>query len=374
MINEKRLLKEFLKLLKIKSLSLYEKEIMLYLFKQFRALGLNPYFDGAAKKVKGEIGNLFCLVPGEKGFPMLLLNAHVDTVGPWEPFIPKHKGNFIFGSGKGILGADDKAGVAMILEVLRTIKEKKIEHGDILVVLTIAEEIGLTGAKAISPKMLKADYGIALDGGRSSEIVYKAPSQNNFMAEVFGKAAHAGIHPEHGINAIYVASRAIAAIKNLGRVDHETTCNVGIKGGGQATNIIPEHAWVKGEVRSHKKRKLHNQMEHIKACFAKAARESKAKMKFTVHSVYDAFEIHPESPFFELAVIAIEKEGILPTFRITGGGSDANVFNSQGIPTLILGTGMERVHTKQERLNVREFVNGTKVLLRIVMESKKLNA
>jgi tripeptide aminopeptidase len=146
-----------------------------------------------------------------------------------------------------------------------------------------------------------------------------------------------------------------------------------MKGGGHATNIVPEHAWVKGEVRSHKKNKLNNQMQHIRACFAKAAKVSRAKLKFTVHSVYNAFEIRPESPFFELVVAAVEKEGMLPSFRITGGGSDANIFNSYGVPTLILGTGMERVHTKQERLNVREFLNSARVLLRIIMESKKLN-
>ncbi len=161
-----------------------------------------------------------------KGGPVILLNAHLDTVNPGKGIKPKIQGGRIKTDGTTILGADDKAGVAVILELLRTLKEKKISHCDLRIVFTVAEEIGLLGAKLLKPKDIEADIGYTLDGGQVDKIIHKAPTQYNLQAEIIGRAAHAGVHPERGINAIKIASQAISRMK-LGRIDRETTANIG---------------------------------------------------------------------------------------------------------------------------------------------------
>jgi tripeptide aminopeptidase len=221
-IKRHRLINTFKQLVRLDSLSLHEAEIIRYLKKQLKGLALNNYEAGRPKE--GEVGSLIVEVPasGVKE-PRLLLNAHLDTVSPGENVRPLQKDGYLTSDGKTILGADDKAGVAVILEILRVLKEKKLPHPPLLVILTVAEEIGLVGARALPENLLDN----------------RAPSQCNLTVKVFGKAAHAGIHPEEGINAIKVASEAISKMK-LGRIDAETTANIGLIKGGRATNIIPE--------------------------------------------------------------------------------------------------------------------------------------
>ncbi|MFH1386090.1 MAG: M20/M25/M40 family metallo-hydrolase [bacterium] len=365
MINERRLINAFKALVKIESLSLQEKKAAAYVQKELRALGLP--FTEVGKLKSGEVGSLITTLPGEKG-PVILLNAHIDTVGPGKNIKPIEKKGYIYSDGSTILGADNKAGVAAILEILRNLKEKKIKHPPLRVVFTVAEELGLVGAKAIPAKYLKADLGLVLDGGDIDKIVNKAPSQQNITATIIGKAAHAGIHPEDGINSIKVASEAIAAMK-LGRIDSETTANIGIIQGGKATNIIPDEVFLKGEARSHDPKKLARQVAQMKQTLVRATKKHSAKLRLEIKEAYKSFEIKKKNKIMSLVMAGMKGMGITPVIRETGGGSDANIFNGLGIPCLILGVGADHVHTKREQIKVADLVRGTEMILNILKEA-----
>ena len=368
MIKKKRLLNTFLKLVKIDSLSLREGEVAALVKKELRKMGLRAREDDCFRMIDGEAGNIHAVVKGNvRRAPRLLLNAHLDTVSPGEGIVPVIRRGYVLSGGTTVLGADNKAGVAVILEVARSLKEELTPHGDILILFTVAEEIGLFGAKNISRKALGADYGLTLDGGDVSEIINQAPSQYNIEAQVFGKAAHAGVHPEDGINAIQVASSAIAKMR-LGRIDNETTSNIGIIKGGVATNIIPDKVELKGEARSHDPKKLKAQIQHMQRALASSCRKFKARMKLRVTSSYNSFVLDQGHPLLKLVLKAASAMKIKPVIKKTGGGFDANIFNAMGVPTLIIGTGAERIHTTQERVCIDDMVLSAKFVLGIIKE------
>ena len=369
MINKKRLIKTFKQLVRIDSPSLKEKVAMGFLEKEMKKLGYTVSFAGKPKG--GEIANMIVAVPG-RGIdsPTILLNAHIDTVTHDEPIRPIEKKDYIITNGNTILGADNKAGVAAILEILKILKEKKLKHPPIQVVFTVAEEIGLRGAAVLPKGTISADFGLILDGGDMDKIIYQAPTQYNIKAKIIGKAAHAGIHPEAGINAIKVAAAAIFKMK-LGRIDKETTANIGLIKGGKATNIVPEKVELRGEARSHNLKKLKKQTKHMNRVIIVAAAKYKARAEIEIKRVYQSFQIKKSSEVLQLALREAKKAKVKPQLVKTGGGSDANIFNELGIPSIILGVGADNVHTTSERLLLKDFIKGTEIVLNIIRESAK---
>jgi tripeptide aminopeptidase len=364
MINKKRLINTFKQLVKIDSLSLREGAVIKYLRKELKALGIGSFLAG--KVGAGETGSLIAFLPSRvPNAPCLLVNAHVDTVGPGRNIKPVERNGYIYSDGKTVLGADDKAGVAAVLEIIRTVKEKKLEHPALRIIFTVAEEIGLTGAKTLPEKVLKADLGLVIDGGDIHEIVNQAPAQYSLDATIIGRSAHAGLHPEAGINAIKVAGEAVAKMK-LGRIDKETTANIGLIKGGTATNIIPEEAEVRGEARSHNAKKLERQVQQMERALFNACRKHRARLKLKVERAYKSFEIKKNDRLISLAIDVMGAAGIKYVIKKTGGGSDANIFNERGIPTIILGVGADRVHTTKENLCVKDFIKGTENVLNII--------
>lgn len=364
MINKRRLVNTFKQLVRIDSPSLQEGRITKYLQKELRALGLRSRQVGRVRG--GEVGSLIANLPGRGAdSPRLMLNAHTDTVSPGRNVKPVERNGHIYSDGETVLGADNKAGVAAILEIVRTIKEKKLAHPPLEIVFTPAEEIGLEGAKALPDNVLKADYCLTLDGGEVDKIVNKAPTQYSLTATIIGRAAHAGIHPEEGINAIKVASEAIANMK-VGRIDKETTANIGMIHGGKATNIVPEEVVVRGEARSHNAKKLDRQVEHMERVLLKACQKYRARLKLKVERAYKAFEVKPADKFLSFVVKTLRQAGVRPVVKQTGGGSDANIFNERGIPAIILGVGADRVHTKKENIRVKDLIDGTENVLSIL--------
>ena len=369
MINKKRLIGRFVKYVKIESISRHEKKFSLVIRRELKDLGISTSEDSAGKRICGDCGNIFgTLRANTKAKTRIMLNAHLDTVVPGKNIRPRIKGGIITSDGKTILGADNKAGVAVIMEVLQTLKENKVPHGDIDVIFSAAEEIGLCGAKYVDRKFLKADIGYVLDGGDVDEIINKAPSQDSIDVRVIGRAAHAGVHPEDGINAIRVASAAIASMK-LGRIDFETTANIGIVSGGLATNIVPESVIVRGEARSHDRSKLKKQVGHMKSCFRKACKKYGARLEFTVTPAYRSFELSAGSKAVQNAVSAAKAAGIKPIVKATGGGSDANIFNAMGLPSIILGVGADNVHTNKENVKIAQMVKGCEFVLQLIRKS-----
>lgn len=368
MINKKKLLERFIRYVKVDSLSKKEGKFASLIKKELRQLGIKCREDGAWRVIHGQSGNLFAsLKANVKGVPRILLNAHLDTVPPGTNVRPRIVRGKVKSDGKTILGADNKAGVAVIMEILKLIKGNKLPHGDLDILFTVAEEIGLSGSKYVNRKFMKADFGYVLDGGDVDEIINEAPSQDSLDIRITGRAAHAGVHPK-GINAIKVASEAVAGMR-LGRLDFETTANVGVISGGIASNIVPEVVTMKAEARSHDPSKLKRQVAHMVRALSRACRKHGAKLKYELTPSYKAFEVRQSHKALVIAKAAARGIGIKPKIKATGGGSDANIFHSFGVPCVIIGVGADSVHTTSENIAIDDMVRGARFVLNIIRES-----
>lgn len=355
MVNGKRMLAEFMELARIPSLSRREGALAAVVMRKLRALGLRPHGDRAHLSFGGETGNIIVRVPGScRRQKALLLNAHLDTV-PQAVAAPRRAGKYIVSGADAPFGADDKVGVVAILEALRCVIEDDVEHPPLEVVFTVGEESGLLGAKGLGAKDLRAGMGFTFDsGGRVGRIVNKAPSQDSFAAIVTGRAAHAGVAPEKGINAIAIAARAITGMR-MGRVDDETTANIGIIEGGVATNVVPARVRMEGEARSHDHRKLERQLRHMLKRLHDAARAAGGGIEIEITPQYRAFDLAPDSSVIQVASAAVRSIGRRMRLETTGGGSDANVFNAHGIPTAIISVGYDNPHSPNERMEIAQF-------------------
>jgi len=367
MVNEKRLVESFMELVKIDSISREERNLADFLIEKLEGFGLDVIVDQAGEKVKSNSGNIIARLKGniKKATP-IMFSAHMDTVVSGKNIKPVCDGEKIVSDGTTILGADDKAAIAALLEVLHIIKENNIPCGDIEIVFSICEEIGLYGAKNLDLSELKSQIGFVLDaGGQVGGITTSAPSQNSIEFIIRGKAAHAGAEPEKGINAIQVAGFALSRMK-LGRIDEETTTNIGIISGGKATNIVPDKVTLKGEVRSRNKKKLEKYTEQLKKIAEDTAQEYKAKAEIKINREYDCYNLSSDDRTVKIAIRAAEKIGLLPSFHASGGGSDANIFNKKGFPSVVLSVGMEKVHTVDEYILVKNLKNTAEYVLSII--------
>ncbi len=379
MIDAARLKDEFLELVSISSPSKREGAIARRLEAILRRMGASVEVDAAGEQVGGDTGNLLARFPGNTpGAPPFLLSGHMDTVGPAEAIHPVVKGDVIRTDGTSVLGGDDKAGVVAILEAIRVLREGSIPHGDLEVVLTICEEYGLLGAKHFDTGRLRARRGLVLDVDGVCELITPAPAANRLTFTVQGLAAHAGICPEQGMSAIRIASEAIAAMK-LGRLDSETTANLGIIQGGLAGNIVPASVTVRGETRSLSAEKLLAQTEHMRRCFDEAAarhsvrvgeRQYQARVETQVDRQYNRLDVRDDAAIVRLVQSGARAMGRACGTRGTGGGSDANVFAERGLEVANLACGMREIHTVNEWVNVPDLV----VTAGLVFETVRLNA
>jgi len=368
LINRERLLSDFIQILKIKSPSKNEKELGSYVLKRLEKLGLKVKMDDTGNKIGGNAGNITGFLPSSdrsKKNP-LFFGAHLDTVPLGGEILPEIKNGKIFNADKNcILGGDDKVAVAAILEALEVIRENKIKTCGIYVIFTVGEEIAILGAKKLNLKEIKAKYGFVFDGEGDVGIIFnEAPYHDTMEFTITGKAVHAGIEPERGINSIKVASEAIANLK-IGRIDNESTCNIGIINGGTATNIIPEKTYVKAEARSLNPEKLDRLTADIKAGFLKSAEKYGAKLKIKVEREYNGFKFGSDAVPIVIASKALRNMGIEPIIKSTGGGSDVNIYNSKGKISVDLSSGMEKVHSNNEYVKVAELEKLAGLILEI---------
>lgn len=379
MISRERMTEHVIDIIKIDSHSKKEKQVALHLEKDMKDLGAECFYDNAGEKVGGEVGNLIVRLKGNKsGIPPFFLSSHMDTVAPGEGIKPQIVDGVMKSDGTTILGSDDKSGVSIIVETLRTLKENDIPHGDIEVAFTICEEIGLLGAKYIDIKKFKSKYGIVLDSSTPKRLVLKCPSSDKIFVKIHGLEAHAGLCPENGINAVKIASNAISRMK-LGRIDDITTANIGYFKGGIATNIVPNLVEIKAEARSHDKKKLDKQVEEMCNCFYEAAKESKitvdgkvfqASCEIDIERIYENMDVSPDAEITKLVDRAANNLNHEIEHHTSGGGCDANYFNNMGIECVNLGTGMYELHTVNEHLVLDEFYRSAE----IVLETIKLNS
>ncbi|MCL4417513.1 MAG: M20/M25/M40 family metallo-hydrolase [Actinobacteria bacterium] len=376
LINKKRLVETFFELAKIKSPSRDEKQIADYISGIFQNLGLTVITDNAGEKIGSNTGNIIVVLPSNyendaKRIPPLFFGAHLDTVSVNGEIKPGIRNEKIVNKNKNcILGADDKVAVAAIIEAIRTIKDFEIKTGDIYLIFTIAEEAGLLGSRNMNLKPLKAKYGFLFDGvGDIGTIFSQAPFHNAIDITIIGKAAHAGISPEKGINAIQVASYAISNMK-LGKIEPGTVCNIGIIEGGVATNIIPEKVEIKAEARSLTEEKLEKLTDQIVNDFVTCAKKNGAKAKFKVKREYNGFKIAENDLPVIMAKNVFKKLGIKPKIISTVGGSDVNILNSRGKIAIILSAGMENVHSCKEYVKIKELEKLTAFIIELCVYKK----
>ena len=367
MINQQRLLAEFFDLVKIKCSSRAEREVADIVKAKLAGMGFEVSEDEVGEKIGGNTGNVIGYLKGAVSTaPVIMLSAHLDCVEPCAGVEPVLKDGVITSAGNTILGGDDKSGVVGILEALRTIQEQKIPHGDIQVVFTVAEEGGVNGSKNIDPKRLKADFGDVLDSsGSPGKIINAAPGQNAIKVIVHGKTAHAGLAPEEGVNAIVVAGKALAELKQ-GRIDPETTANVGIIKGGTATNVVPDYVEIACEARSRNAEKLEAQTKCMVETFEKVIAANGGTAEITVRKAYGPYVLTDDMPVVALARQAAESIGLPVSLQGTGGGSDANFFNTYGVPSAVLGTGMSKVHTTDEFIKEVDLYQTSELVLSLI--------
>lgn len=359
MIDESRLVQTFLDLVVIDSPSGQEQAIADDLTRRFTELG--------GEVLRDEHHNLIAHFPTQDGRDdWLMLSAHMDTVGTDVGIKPQIRDGVIYSDGTTILGGDDKSGVAVILELIRSLKEDGVAHPPLEAVISASEEVGLRGAKLMDKSLIRARRGYILDSGAPlNEIVVGAPSQDSLRAVVHGKKAHAGAAPEEGINAIRVAAEAIAAMP-LGRIDEETTSNIGIIQGGTATNIVPDEVMVRGEARSLNNEKLARQTAAMVAAFDEAAERHGARVEVKIQRSYNTYRLTEEAPAVALAMAAIRRLGMAPTLKLSGGGTDGNIYAEHGAYCAVISTGMSQVHTTNEHIAIADMVACARLLEDIV--------
>ncbi|MFC4078176.1 M20/M25/M40 family metallo-hydrolase [Salinithrix halophila] len=372
MINEQRLLDEFLELVQTDSETGEERTICELLKEKLTALGFHVTEDDSAKQTGHGAGNLIANLEGTmEGAPRIYFTSHMDTVSPGKGIKPAVENGWVVSDGSTILGSDDKAGLAALLEGIRTVREHQLPYGPVQLIITAGEESGLVGSKALDPELIRSDFGFAMDSnGPVGHIITSAPSQVKIFAKIYGRAAHAGVNPEDGVSAIQVASRAIAKMP-LGRIDDETTANIGQFRGGTASNVVSEYAEVLAEARSRNEAKLKKQVDRMVEAYEKAAEELGARVELDVDVMYPAFQYEESDPVVQKAVAAVKKIGRQPKLIASGGGSDANVIAGHGIPTVNLGVGYENIHTTSERMPIEELNKAAELVVALIDVSKE---
>ncbi len=362
-MDSKRLLKTFLDLVQIPSESGKEKPVTDYLVAKLKSLGLEVWVDDAGSKIGSNSGNIMGRLKGS--LPgSIAFSSHQDTVVPGIGIKPQIADGIIRSDGTTILGADDKAGLACILEMFECIKDKP--HPTIEVVFDICEEVGLRGAAQFDTSKLESKYSIILDvDGAPGRINIAAPYQDVCKIAIKGKPSHAGIAPDKGISAIEVASKAIASMK-LGKIDDETTSNVGIISGGKATNIVPEECRIEMEARSRDEAKLNAQTKHMLDRFEEEAKKAGAAIEVSKERVFMGYKFSETDPLPSLVAQAAKDVGLKPQFVRSGGGSVSNIFNAKGLASVVVGVGFENPHSKDEFLRISDLEASANWVIRMV--------
>ena len=371
-IHQERLTADFLEITTGSAESLDERRVADLLTKKLQNLGFSVTEDDAGQKLGGNAGNLYGFLKGTLPGPPLLLSAHMDTVKPGchkKPVLREDR--TITSDGTTVLGADDAAGLAEILEGIRSVQEAGIPHRDIEILFPVAEEIFIQGSNVFDFSRIKAKEAYVLDmSGAVGSAAVRAPSMFSFCVTVTGRASHAGFAPENGINAIAVAAQAIAGIPQ-GHVDAETTCNIGTITGGTAKNIVPEQCICTGEVRGFSLEKVLQCIEKIRKSFADAAKAYGALFEMETQEILRSYCVPEKSPVIKRFQRVCSSLGFAGELRSTLGGSDNSNFLKAGISGIVLSCGMQRVHSTDEYITVQELVRGSELVAGLICDDER---
>ncbi|MBI9111441.1 M20/M25/M40 family metallo-hydrolase [Maridesulfovibrio ferrireducens] len=357
MINKDRILSLFLDLVKIDSPSLKEKNVADYLCSLMQDKGYEIIKDNAGKACGGNTGNIFVQIPATGDGDPIAFSAHMDCVNPCCGVVPVVKDDVVYSSGDTVLGGDDKAGLAIMIEALKHLEEESIPHPEIYLMFSICEESGMHGAKNMDATLLPAKNVIVLDsGGAVGTIVIKAPAKAGIKIVFKGKSAHAGITPESGISAIQIAAEAVTHM-NLLRIDKETTANLGSIEGGGSTNIVTEQVTLSAEARSTNEESLQSQLDHMKKCCVDAADNFGGACDFDYEISYPALHVDESSMLLAKVEQSCKNISLSSSRVSTGGGSDSNILYGKGYDVLTLGIGMSKVHTVEEFIKIKSMTD-----------------
>lgn len=370
MVNEERLVSLFRELCLIDAPSLAERESVAFVKRHLEELGLRVEEDDAGQKIGGNANNLIAWLEGNvPNAPRVFLSAHFDTVEPTQGLTIGERDGVFFSESDTILGADDKAGMAPVIEAVRVLIESGAPHGDVCLLFSVAEEIGLQGAAALNIRSLGLDFGYVLDTGPPvGSFVTRTGSHDKLDVTIFGKPAHAGKDPEKGINAIEVAAEAIHGMR-LGRIAPETTANIGVIEGGTGTNIVCPKVHLRAEARSTSTEELDAQIDHMTSRFEAAASRFGARVAIDHERHYGGYSIDPQARVVAIASAAALEMGFGAELRTTLGGSDANRYNAAGVPCIVLGTGMQQIHTHDENVSREDLVQTARLVVRILAKA-----
>ena len=370
-INEERLKNTFIELVSVPCPSCDEKQEADLLVKKLQELGMEPKVDRAGEQCGGTTGNVWGFLKGDvPGALRLFFEAHMDSVAPTTGTNVIEKDGVLYSDGTTTLGGDDKSGVAAVLEAMQCIIENDLPHGDIQVCFTIGEETGSYGVRYMDKTMIQADAGYCMDcGGHPGAIFNASPKAINLKLKVKGKSAHAGLEPEKGINAIMLAADALHALPAYGRIDEETTLSVDMIDGGLAPNIVPEACEIVIDMRCPNQTKLERLKNETVEIFRNVVEAKGGVVEVAVKEVAPGVNLNTDHATVKLAATAAEKLGFPVSTGFTGGCSDANFLCGMGLPTVLLATGMDKIHTTEERLALEDLYNAASWVLGIVEEA-----
>ncbi len=362
-----RLTELFLDFTSILSPFKHERQMADAVIKVLEGMGLQVQEDDTGARTGGDTGNLSCRVMGEGG-PHIALGAHLDTVVPTDSIEPFLGEDGVFRNSRPtILGADDKAAVAALVHATELLKLSEQSFPSYELLFTVSEEIGLVGSKHFDHKGLDSPFAAVFDSaGPVGGITVKAPSHNTFKATFRGKAAHAGVEPEKGRSAIQAAAKAIAAM-DLGRLDEETSANIGMIHGGVGTNVVPDLCEMEGECRSHDEDKLARVTAAMIDAIQAGAAHAGVDVDVALVQEYRAFSLSGRSPVVRLSKAALVDLELEPHVHASGGGSDANILNARGLPTVNLSAGMTHVHGPDEHVTLDDLERLCGLALRLIL-------
>ena len=339
-----------------------------------RDLGLEVSEDDAGSRIGSNAGNLYARVEATDGGTPLFLCAHLDTVPPEAGIDPVLEDGVIRNAAGTILGADNKSAVAVMLEATRRILSENRPHGGLELLFTPMEETGLHGAAAFDEERLHARIGYVYDQAAPiGEVILGAPYAHSMEVKIHGRAAHSGMYPEEGRSAIAAAAKAIADFK-LGRVDEESSANVGLISGGTAGNIVPEWCSFLAEARSHDSQKLADLVREMLEAATFAASLEDCQVETEVHKSYNGYRFKRDDDAVRIASSALERSGFEPSYTLSGGAADANVFNERGLACVNLANGMAEIHTPDEYIAVSDLERMVDVTLALIDVAREMDA
>ncbi len=375
MLNKERSIQRFMELVQIDSVSLNELGVAQYLKEYFENLGYEVFEDMRSKKAvpKGNTGNIVVRVPGKGAMAkndIIILQAHMDTVEPGNGVKPSitQDGRYVVSDGTTILGADDKAGIAQIMEVEAVLREQNLDHPPLEFLFTICEEIGLFGSFNVDTELVKGRMAYVIDGGDGpGAAIIGGPDYYDITGTIYGKAAHAGMAPDTGISSIQVLSHAISNMKLL-KVDEDTTTNIGRVHCDYPTNVVPEVTTFEMEVRSLDSNKAQAQLDHVKACLDDACEKFGARLDYHVSKSLSAYKLSDDNEVLKKYREMCERHQLDYRPIVMRGGTDVSGLVENGIDAICIATGGEFAHELTERLDIEEFLADTQQLLWLVTE------